>query len=117
MNCARWECGAEARWHPVLHFRAPKEFEPCPAIPAILGLALCEACMGNAKLEDLVSPDLNELMSRVVQGIGLVKPDFTRTSLGRTPLTLEECQVPTLSRRQRKPGFPVGKNSDGEKKE
>jgi len=93
MQCFRYECGGTGEWHPVLYFHAPAEYDPSPAIPAILGLVLCGSCMDAAKLEDFVSAELNELMERVVGGMGFVKPDPSRTTLGRHRLFSEDGKL------------------------
>mgnify|MGYP003494276024 CR=1 FL=1 len=86
MKCATSECGGTDQWHPVLQLHAPAKFGNAPFIPCILGLVLCEFCMSRAKPEHFNSPELQELMERITVGMGFVKPDFGRTTLGRAPL-------------------------------
>lgn len=93
MTCARYECGGTARWHPVLQFRAPEKFEPCPFIPAILGMVLCDACMANAKVEDFMSEELKDLMRRMTKGMNQIEPDWARTTLGKEKLNSKYSEL------------------------
>lgn len=85
MTCSRVECGGAAKWHPMLQFRPPASYRTEAFIPAILGLVLCDACRQNAKVEDFVSPQIQEVILKLAEGLGMAKPDLSLTTLGWEP--------------------------------
>ncbi len=104
MTCSRTECGGTARWHPVLQFHPPKTYRNRNVLPAILGLALCDACRGNAKLDDFLSKDVEEVVRNLAKGLDLAMPDFTATTLGWEPLGSEKSNMLTKTKEQKNGG-------------
>lgn len=86
MTCSRTECGGRPEWHPVLIYRFPERFEPCRAVPAILGLTLCAACMDASTVSDFESEAIRQVVANLAAGMGWAKLDFSRTGLGRERL-------------------------------
>lgn len=88
---ARSQCAGDGRWHPVLKVPA-RHHEHAPA-KVVLGLFVCDEHKRSSTLEDYLTDEAWERISKGIVAAGRLEPERKLTTLSWEPVDSKDSRV------------------------